>query len=90
MYFNRFAIDAIAFICALSVCVVTFADSVGAQAGWKEDWEKTLRSAEAEGQLTLYGCCYEYDRILERFKKQYPKIKVTSVLGAGGNWARGF
>jgi iron(III) transport system substrate-binding protein len=84
MYFNRFAIDAIAFICALSVCVVTFADSVGAQAGWKEDWEKTLRGAEAEGQLTLYGCCYEYDRILERFKKQYPKIKVTTVLGAGG------
>ena len=84
MYFNRFAIDAIAFICALSICVETFADSVGAQAAWKEDWEKTLRGAEAEGQLTLYGCCYEYDRILERFKKKYPKIKVTTVLGAGG------
>ena len=84
MYFNRFAIDAIAVICVLSVCVATFAVSVGAQAGWKEDWEKTLRGAEAEGQLTLYGCCYEYDRILERFKKKYPKIKVTTVLGAGG------
>ena len=84
MHFNRFAIDAIVFICAFSVCVATFADSVGAQAGWKEDWEKTLRGAEAEGQLTLYGCCYEYDRILERFKKKYPKIKVTTVLGAGG------
>ena len=46
--------------------------------------EKTLRGAEAEGQLTLYGCCYEYDRILESFKKKYPKIKVTTVLGAGG------
>ena len=84
MLFNRFAIDAIAFICALSICVVTFAASVEAQAGWKEDWEKTLRGAEAEGQLTLYGCCYEYDRILESFKKKYPKIKVTTVLGAGG------
>ena len=84
MHFNRFAIDAIAFICALSICVVTFAASVEAQASWKEDWEKTLRGAEAEGQLTLYGCCYEYDRILESFKKKYPKIKVTTVLGAGG------
>ena len=48
MYFNRFAIDAIAFICALSVCVVTFADSVGAQAAWKEDWEKTLRGVPVD------------------------------------------
>ena len=84
MHFNRFAIDAIAFICALSICVMTFADSVEAQASWKEDWEKTLRGAEAEGQLTLYGCCYEYDRILEPFKKMYPKIKVATVLGQGG------
>ena len=40
MHFNRFAIDAIAFICALSICVVTFAASVEAQASWKEDWKK--------------------------------------------------
>jgi hypothetical protein len=57
MYFNRFAIDAIAFICGLFIFVVTFPDSLGAQAGWQEEWEKTLRGAEAEGQLTLYGCC---------------------------------
>ena len=43
-----------------------------------------MRAAEAEGQLTLYGCCYEYDRILEPFKKMYPKIKVATVLGQGG------
>jgi hypothetical protein len=55
------------------------------QAGWKEDWEKTLRAAETEGQWTLYGCRYEYDRILEGFRKKYPKIKVTSVLGPGGS-----
>jgi ABC-type Fe3+ transport system substrate-binding protein len=84
MYFNRFAIDAISFISALFVFVVMFPDSLGAQAGWKEEWEKTLRVAEAEGQLTLYGCCYEYDRILEGFKKKYPKIKVSTVLGSGG------
>ena len=61
---------------------MTFPDSLGAQAGWKEDWEKR-RGAEAEGQLTLYGCCYEYDAFSKGLKK-YPKIKVTTVLGAGG------
>lgn len=84
MYFNRLAIDAISFISAVFVFVVMFPDNLGAQAGWKEEWEKTLRVAEAEGQLTLYGCCYEYDRILEGFKKKYPKIKVSTVLGSGG------
>jgi iron(III) transport system substrate-binding protein len=84
MYFNRLAIDAISFISAVFVFVVMFPDNLGAQAGWKEEWEKTQRVAEAEGQLTLYGCCYEYDRILEGFKKKYPKIKVSTVLGSGG------
>jgi iron(III) transport system substrate-binding protein len=54
-----------------------------AQADWKTEWDTTLRASEAEGQFTLYGCCYEYDRILEGFKKKYPKIKVATVLGPG-------
>jgi len=52
--------------------------------GGQEDWGKTLRAAETEGQLTLYGCCYEYDRILAEFRKKYPKIKTTAVSGSGG------
>lgn len=58
-----------------------------AQSNWKEEWGKTLRAAETEAQLTLYGCCYEYDRILEGFKKKYPKIKVATVLGSGNQLA---
>ena len=54
-----------------------------AQSSWKEEWEKTVRAAEQEGQLTLYGCCYDYDRILDEFRKKYPKIKVTTVLAPG-------
>jgi len=84
MCFNRSAIDAISFIITVLVFVVTFPDILAAQVTWKEQWEKTLRAADAEGQLTLYGCCYEYDRILEGFNKKYPKIKVTTVLGPGG------
>jgi len=56
---------------------------VFAQANWQAEWEKALRAAEAEGQVTLYGCCYEYDRVLEGFKKKYPRINVTTVLGSG-------
>ena len=72
------------FLGAFCLFVVIFPEVSRAQAGWRDDWEKALRTAEAEGQLTLYGCCYEYDRILEAFKKKYPKIKVTTVLGSGG------
>lgn len=46
-----------------------------------------MRAAESEGQVTLYGCCYEYDRVAEGFKKKYPKIKVVAVLGSGNQLA---
>jgi iron(III) transport system substrate-binding protein len=58
-----------------------------AQPNWQAEWDKTLRAAEAEGQLTLYGCCYEYDRVTEPFKKKYPKIKVATVVASGGQLA---
>jgi iron(III) transport system substrate-binding protein len=72
------------FLGALGLFVVIFPEVSRAQGGWKGEWEKTLRSADAEGQLIIYGCCYEYDRIMQGFKKKYPKIKVTTVLGSGG------
>jgi len=58
---------------------------VAAQSSWQAEWEKTLRAAEAEGQFALYGCCYDYDRVLEVFRKRYPKIKpnITSEKGLG-------
>ena len=72
------------FLGAFCLFVVIFPEVSRAQGAWKEEWEKALRAADAEGQLVIYGCCYEYDRILEGFKKKYPKIKVTTVLGSGG------
>jgi iron(III) transport system substrate-binding protein len=84
MCFYRSAISTICFISALFICVMTVPAILSAQSTSKQEWEKTVRAAEAEGQLTLYGCCYEYDRILEPFKKRYPKIKVVTVLGQGG------
>src|SRR5678816_429990 len=80
----RSALGPICFIRALIIFVMTFPEILSAQPTSKEKWQETLRAAEAEGQLTLYGCCYEYDRILEPCKKMYPKIKVATVLGQGG------
>jgi iron(III) transport system substrate-binding protein len=62
----------------------SFAADVRAQSGWQAEWERTQRAAETEGQLTHYGCCYDFDRVLEGFKKKYPKIKLVSVTGSGG------
>ena len=61
--------------------------SVFAQGNWQAEWDKAMRAAESEGQLTLYGCCYEYDRVVEGFKKKYPKIKVAIVIGSGNQLA---
>ena len=47
---------------------------VAAQSSWRAEWEKTLRTAEAEGQFALYGCCYDYDRVLEVFRKRYFRV----------------
>jgi iron(III) transport system substrate-binding protein len=63
-----------------------FADAL-AQSDWQAEWEKAQRAAESEGQLTHYGCCYDFDRVLEGFKKKFPKIKVVSVVGSGGQLA---
>ena len=84
MGFFRGATCTFCLIAAFFIFLATFPDILAAQSTWKEEWQKTVRAAEVEGQLTLYGCCYEYDRILETFKKKYPTIKVTTVLGSGG------
>ena len=58
---------------------------VAAQSSWQAEWEKTLRAADAEGQFSLYGCCYDYDRVLEVFRKRYPKIKPNIIVAVAGN-----
>jgi iron(III) transport system substrate-binding protein len=71
----------------VAVGVITLRSSAVAQTNWQAEWDKTLRAAESEGQLTLYGCCYDYDRVVETFKKKYTKIKVATVLGSGNQLA---
>jgi iron(III) transport system substrate-binding protein len=74
-------------ISAVLIFLGVFPKILGAQSSWQEVWGQTVRAAEAEGQLTLYGCCYEYNRVLEGFKNKYPKIHVITVIGPGGQLA---
>jgi iron(III) transport system substrate-binding protein len=84
MWVNCFAALAVALLAAMMSALATDAR---AQPAWRAEWEKTRRAAEAEGQLTHYGCCYDFDRVLDGFKKKFPKIKVVSVVGSGGQLA---
>jgi hypothetical protein len=59
---NRATLLARAVVSAHMVFALLFSRIGFAQSDWKAEWDKIVRSAEAETQLTLYGCCYEYDR----------------------------
>ena len=69
----------------VALWIVSSVPFVAAQSSWQAEWGKTVRAAEAEAQFTLYGCCYDYDRVLEGFRKRYPKIKANIVVAVAGN-----
>jgi iron(III) transport system substrate-binding protein len=48
-----------------------------------QEWEKTLRAAEQEGQVVVYISGYEAVIEAGVFQKAYPKIKVVTVTGSG-------
>lgn len=71
----------------LQVCqTIVFARSLGAgeaKPNWQTEWDKTVRAAEQEGQVTVsiggYGAIIDSGA----FQKLYPKIKITHMTGAG-------
>jgi ABC-type Fe3+ transport system substrate-binding protein len=56
-----------------------------AAAAAKEDWEKVVAAAKAEGQVTVY--VYQFEAVFEAFHKAYPQIKVLAVTGTGNQLA---
>ena len=72
-------ISAVIFI-ALWVATANAAES---KPSWQAEWERTVRAAEEEGQLTVYVSGYGALIDSGVFQKAYPKIKVTSVTGSG-------
>jgi hypothetical protein len=50
---------------------------------WQVQWEKTLKAAEAEGEVTVY--VVDYPRLtVSHFQKAYPGIKLNLVDGPSG------
>jgi len=64
----------------ISVLSVGSVLSAHAQDNWQVEWDKTIKAAEQEGQVTYSGCgSHEY---LGEFQKKYPKVKVESVAAS--------
>jgi len=59
--------------------------AVSAESASREDWERVLNAAKKEGQVTVY--VYQFEPVLEAFKKTYPQIKVVAVTGTGNQLA---
>ena len=66
-------------------CMVVGRSSPRSEAAesWQAEWEKTVKAAEEEGQVSLYIA--GYGKVIDsgEFQKAYPKIKVVSVTGSG-------
>jgi len=78
-------------IAALIVCLalvlpgrqVVLAGEAGA--AWQDEWEKTVKAAEQEGQLVLYSLSEVGDAIANSgFQKMFSKIKISVVPARGG------
>jgi hypothetical protein len=71
----------------LSLLLVAFWNTASHAAesklNWQAEWERTVKAAEEEGQLTVYIAGYGALIDSGVFQKAYPKIKVTSVTGSG-------
>jgi iron(III) transport system substrate-binding protein len=63
---------------------IVFAPQRGPAAdAWRAEWDRTVKAAEAEGQVTLYFSGYSKVIDSGAFQKAYPKIKVVTVGGSG-------
>jgi iron(III) transport system substrate-binding protein len=68
----------------IAAWLLLIADAVAGEAPkWQADWDRTVRAAEQEGQVSV--SIGGYGAIIEAgvFQKSYPKIKITSITGAG-------
>ena len=55
------------------------------KAAWQEEWEKTVKAAEQEGQIVLYSLSEIGDAIANTgFQKKFPKIKISVAAARGG------
>ncbi len=55
------------------------------KASWQEEWGRTVKAAEQEGQVVLYSLSEIGDAIANTgFQKKFPKIKISVMAARGG------
>jgi iron(III) transport system substrate-binding protein len=52
---------------------------------WQDEWDRTVKAAEQEGQVVLYSLSEVGNAIVNTgFQKKFPKIKISVVTARGG------
>lgn len=73
------------FVISIGLLVLIVRPNVAAQVNTsrQQEWQQTVRAAEKEGQVTV--SIGGYGAIIDSgvFQKAFPKIKITSITGAG-------
>src|SRR5262245_31259988 len=71
---------------ALATCLVVMGSSAFAAqstANWQAEWERAVRAAEQEGEISYYTVGEV--NFLNEFEKKFPRIKVKVVQGRGND-----
>jgi iron(III) transport system substrate-binding protein len=69
----------------LAIFIPQTALTVEVKTPWQEEWDKTLKVAEQEGQVVLYSLSEIGDAIANTgFQKKFPRIKISVVTARGG------
>ena len=65
------------------LCLLFASAALAAQptSGWQPEWERTVKAAEQEGELSYYTVG-DFN-FLSEFEKKYPRIKVKVIRGKG-------
>ncbi len=85
MFHAKNLIAALMLFATLAVPIPHAAVAAEFKASWQEEWDKTVKAAEQEGQVMLYSLSEIGDAIANTgFQNKFPKIKISVVAARGG------
>ncbi len=85
MIYAKILIAALLLFSTLAIFIPQTVLAVEVKAPWQEEWDKTLKAAEQEGQVVLYSLSEIGDAIANTgFQKKFPRIKISVVTARGG------
>jgi iron(III) transport system substrate-binding protein len=85
MFYRGILIAALMLFSTLAIAIPRPVVAAEIKASWQEEWEKTVKAAEQEGQVVLYSLSEIGDAIANTgFQKKFPKIKISVITARGG------